>query len=294
MSRIAVIGSCMMDLVTYGTRMPERGETIEATQFAMAFGGKGANQAVAAAKRGSDVVFVGKVGADTFGTSTLDNFRTYGIDVRHVGIVPGSATGVAPIFVEPSGENRILIVKGANAHLLPADVERARADIATCAMIVLQLEVPLETVYYAIALGAQLQLPVVLNPAPATPLLDLARLRGLAYVVPNQSELALLTGLPCDRVADAALAARKLIAAGIETIVVTLGADGALLMTRDRQHHEPGVRVVAVDTTGAGDAFIGSFAQQIAAGTDVATALTAAVAYSADSVTRTGSQISFA
>jgi ribokinase len=291
---IAVIGSNMMDLVTYVTRMPELGETLEAPQFVMAHGGKGANQAVAAANLGSRVVFVGKVGDDGFGTLTLENFRTHGIDARHVGTAAGTASGVAPIFVEPSGENRILIVKGANDRLTPEDVERARAELAASAMILLQLEVPLETVYRAVELGVELGKPVLLNPAPATPQLDLQRLRGLAFLVPNQTELALLTGMPCASAAEAAVAARAIVAAGVETVIVTLGAAGALLVSADAEQTYAAVRVTPVDTTGAGDAFIGSFAHHFAAGRDVAAALDAAVRYAAHSVTRKGTQISYA
>jgi ribokinase len=292
--RIAVIGSNMMDLVTYVTRMPERGETLEAAQFALAHGGKGANQAVAAANLGSRILFVGKVGDDEFGILTLANFRAHGIDASHVGVVSGVASGVAPIFVEPNGENRILIVKGANDRLRPGDVEQARDDLATCAMILLQLEVPLETVYRAVELGVELAIPVVLNPAPATPQLDLRRLSGLAFLVPNQSELALLSGKPCATPAEAALAARAIVAAGVEAVIVTLGAHGALLVTNSEERQIAAVRVAPVDTTGAGDAFIGSFAHHFVAEHDVGAALEAAVRYAAHSVTRKGTQISYA
>jgi ribokinase len=293
-NRIAVIGSNMMDLVTYVTRMPERGETLEAPQFALAHGGKGANQAVAAANLGSSIVFVGKVGDDAFGALTLENFRRHGIGVEHVGRIDGVASGVAPIFVEPSGENRILIVKGANDHLRPIDVDRARVDLATCDMILLQLEVPLEVVYRSVELGVELGIPVVLNPAPATPQLDLRRLRGLAFLVPNQTELALLSGMPCANAAGAANAARAIIAAGVDTVIVTLGAEGALLIRRDEERRFTALRVEPVDTTGAGDAFIGSFAHHFAGGGDVVPAIEAAVRYAAHSVTRKGTQISYA
>lgn len=284
----------MMDLVTYVTRMPERGETLEAPQFALAHGGKGANQAVAAANLGSSIVFVGKVGDDAFGALTLENFRRHGIGVDHVGRIEGVASGVAPIFVEPNGENRILIVKGANDWLRPADVDRARADLAGCKMILLQLEVPLDVVYRAEELGVELGIPVVLNPAPATPDLDLGRLDGLAFLVPNQTELELLSGMPCASAADAATAARSIVAAGVRTVIVTLGAGGALLVRRDEERRFAATRVEPVDTTGAGDAFIGSFAHHFAAGGDAVTAIEAANRYAAHSVTRKGTQISYA
>ena len=291
--RIAVIGSAMTDLVTVVTRMPERGETLEAPRFFMAHGGKGANQAVAAAKLGSDVLFVGKVGDDAFGTSTLKNFSAYGIDARYVDVVAGVASGVAPIFVEPSGENRILIIKGANEHLTPGDVDRARAELARCDAIVLQLEVPLATVYRAVELGAQLGTTVIVNPAPATRALQLERLHGVAFVIPNQTELALLSGMPCSTPAEAGAAARTVLAAGVETVIVTLGAGGALVVSASEQRHVGAPRVNAVDTTGAGDAFIGCFAHTYVATRDVDKAVDAAVRYAADSVTRSGSQMSF-
>jgi ribokinase len=294
MGRIAVVGSNMMDLVTYVTRFPAAGETVEAPRFQMAHGGKGANQAVAAARLGSDVLFVGKVGDDAFGTLTLDNFRRNGIDAHHVGVIADCPSGVAPIFVEPGGENRILIVVGANARLTPADVERARPELRRADVILLQLEVPLETVYATLALGVECGVPVFLNPAPATPKLDLTRLRGLTFLVPNQSELALLSGLPANTIGEAESAARHVLAAGVAAVIVTLGADGALYVTGDERLHVAAPRVTPVDTTGAGDAFIGSFAHSYSAAHDVAGALQLAVAYAADSVTRRGSQMSYA
>jgi ribokinase len=294
MTRIAVVGSIMMDLITYVTRLPERGETLEAPSFLMAHGGKGANQAVAAAHLGSDVLFVGKAGSDAFGTLTLENFRRHGIDPRFVGVAEGVATGVAPIFVEPGGENRILIVTGANATLTPADVERARDGLVRAGAILLQLEIPLETVYATLALGVAHGVPVFLNPAPATPHLDLERLRGLAFLLPNQSELALLTGLPVTTIGEAQTAAQTLVAAGIGAVVVTLGAGGALFVTAETTTHVAAPAVTPVDTSGAGDAFIGSFAHHYAGTRDIDAALHAAVAYAAHSVTRRGTQISYA
>ena len=292
--RIVVIGSSMTDLVTNVTRMPERGETIEAPSFFIAHGGKGANQAVAAAKLGSRVLFVGKVGEDAFGAAALENFSAHRIDTRFTGIVPGVASGVAPIFVEPGGENRILIIKGANDRLTPDDVDAARDELAHCDAIVLQLEVPLTTVYRAIELGAQLDRTVIVNPAPATRELALERLRGVAFVVPNQTELALLSGMPCATPGDAQAAARTLLAAGVGTVIVTLGAAGALIVTPGGAQHVAAPAVTAVDTTGAGDAFIGCFAHTYAHAHDVGAAVDAAIRYASDSVTRPGSQISFA
>ncbi len=293
MPRIAVVGSNMTDLVTYIARMPARGETLEAPRFEIGPGGKGANQAVAARRLGSDVLMVSKVGDDVFGRDTLANFRAQGIDTRHVGVVEGVSSGVAPIFVEPSGENSILIIKGANNHLLPADVDAAAADLLGCDIILLQLEIPLETIYHVVALATARGRRVVLNPAPATRDLDLSKLRDVAFFTPNRGELALLTGLPTDTFAEIEVAAKKLLAGGIRTVIATLGHDGVLLVTPDGATHVPTVAVTPVDTTGAGDAFIGSFAHFLAGGFDVKQALHWAVRYAAHSVTGRGTQKSY-
>ncbi len=287
-------GSINTDLITYVTRMPERGETLDGLRFAMAPGGKGANQAVAAALLGSEVMMVACVGDDAFGAEARANFAKRGIDARHVRVVPGESSGVAPIFVEPSGENRILIVRGANNDLAPADLANAEGDLRGCEILALQLEVPLVTVYAAVETGVRLGVRVVLNPAPASPELDVARLRGLAFLIPNQTELALLSGLPVASRDDAVAAARTLIARGIERVIVTLGADGALLVDATQAHHVPSLAVDAVDTTGAGDAFIGSFIHHLAAGHAADAAIAAGVRYAADSVTKHGTQSSYA
>jgi len=288
--RIAVVGSNMVDLVTYVNRMPVRGETVEAPSFEMGHGGKGANQAVAAAKLGASVVMVTAVGDDMFADMTIKNFASLGIDTSYVRRVKGKSSGVAPIMVEPSGENSILIVKGANADLSPADVERAADALKTCHLILLQLEVPLETVYAAIAFGKTHGVKTVLNPAPATPALDAEKVREVSFFVPNETELNILTGMPVETEAHIAEAAKSLLAKGVETVVVTLGSRGALLATPTTTHRIEPVKVTPVDTTGAGDAFVGGFARYYAAGLDVEAALRQASLYAADSVTRRGTQ----
>jgi ribokinase len=292
--RIAVVGSNMVDLVTYVNRMPIRGETIEAPSFEMGHGGKGANQAIAAAKLGASVVMVTKVGDDMFAENTIKNFERFGVDTTYVGRVAGRSSGVAPIVVEPSGENSILIVKGANSDLLPADVERAAEDLKACDLILLQLEVPLETVYAAIAFGARHGVKTLLNPAPATPELDPNKIRDANFLVPNETELAILTGMPVESESEIAAAARSLIAKGIGTVIVTMGSRGALLTTPTQVERIAPIRVTPVDTTGAGDAFVGSFARYFAAGLNVEAALDKAVRYAADSVTRRGTQKAYA
>jgi ribokinase len=288
--RIAVVGSNMVDLITYVNRMPARGETIEAPSFEMGHGGKGANQAIAAAKLGASVMMVTKVGDDMFADNTIRNFARFGVDTTHVERVVGRSSGVAPIMVEPSGENSILIVKGANSGLSPVDVERAAEDLKVCDLILLQLEVPLETVYAAIAFGARHGVKTLLNPAPATPELDPAKIRDVNFLVPNETELGILTGMPVESESEIASAARSLIANGIGTVIATMGSRGALLTTRTQVKRIAPIRVGPVDTTGAGDAFVGSFARYFAAGLGVEAALDKAVRYAADSVTRRGTQ----
>ncbi len=292
--RIAVIGSNMVDLVTYVKRMPVRGETIEAPSFEMGHGGKGANQAVAAARLGASVIMVTAVGDDMFADATVRNLSELGVDTRYVKRVRGQSSGVAPIMVEPSGENSILIVKGANADLLPADIEAAADVLKTCDLILLQLEIPLETVYAAIAFGKRHGVRTVLNPAPATPELDPEKVRDVSFFVPNETELAILTGMPAETEAEVAAAARSLIDKGVGTVVVTLGARGALLATATQVRRIEPVRVTPVDTTGAGDAFVGSFARYFAGGLGLETALSQAARYAADSVTRRGTQKAYA
>ncbi len=294
MSKIAVVGSNMMDLITYVNRMPLRGETIEAPTFEMGHGGKGANQAIAAARLGSEVMMVTRVGDDAFADATIANFQRNGIDATHVLRTPGRSSGVAPIFVEPSGENSILIVKGANADLTPADVDAAAPMLKGCGLILMQMEVPVETVYHTVRLAKELGVPTLLNPAPAAADLDATRLADLAFLTPNETELATLTGLPVGNEAEAEAAARSLIAKGIGTVVVTMGGRGALLVNSSGTRHVAPVKVEPVDTTGAGDAFIGSFAHFHTDGLKVFEALTEAAKYAADSITRRGTQRSYA
>lgn len=265
---IAVIGSNNVDLITYIDRMPAQGETLEAPDFQMGCGGKGANQAVAAARLGSEVLMLSRVGNDIFAENTINNFKRNGIDTKYV--LPTEATsGVAPIFVDRDSNNSILIIKGANDLLTPADIEDAAEDIAKCKLIVLQLEIPLETVYAAIDFGNEHGIPVLLNPAPAHPDLDIERVKGATYFMPNETELALLTGLPVDTLDEVKAAAQLLLDKGVQDVVVTLGSRGALWINGEHETLIPAVEVKARDTTGAGDAFIGCFSHYLVATGDV-------------------------
>jgi ribokinase len=293
MNKIAVIGSNMVDLITYIDRMPQQGETLEAPNFAMGCGGKGANQAVAAAKLGADVLMLSKVGDDMFADNTLANFKRFGIDTQFVARVPGVSSGVAPIFVQSDSHNSILIVKGANAHLKPADIDDAQGALRDCRLIVLQLEVELETVYYAIDFAKRNGIPVLLNPAPAVAGLNREHLSQLDFFIPNETELALITGMPVDGPDTALVAARQLVEEGIRHVIVTLGDKGALYVGEEGEFRVEGHKVAARDTTGAGDAFIGCFAHHWSQDGDMRRAMTQAVAYSACSVTGLGTQSSY-
>ncbi|MGL6246171.1 ribokinase [Pseudomonas sp.] len=293
MSKIAVIGSNMVDLITYIDRMPAQGETLEAPGFALGCGGKGANQAVAAAKLGAQVLMLTKVGDDMFADNTLANFQRFGIDTRYVQRVPGVSSGVAPIFVQADSHNSILIVKGANAHLVPADIDAAAQALRECSLIVLQLEINVDTVYHAIEFGRAHNIPVLLNPAPALSGLNREHLAQLDFLVPNESELALITGQIVDSPESAHKAAQTLVASGIRHVIVTLGQQGALYVGEEGEFQIPGLSVAARDTTGAGDAFIGCFIHHWCRDRDIRAAMTQAVAYSACSVTGLGTQTSY-
>lgn len=292
--KIGVVGSNMVDLITYVDRMPGPGETLEAPTFEMGCGGKGANQAVAAARLGAEVMMVTRVGDDVFADNTIRNLASFGVDTRHVVKVAGKSSGVAPIFVEQSGENSILIVKGANADLLPVEVDKAAADLKECGLILMQMEVPVETVYHTIELAAKNGIETILNPAPAAANLDPERIRQVTFLVPNESELALLSGLPTDTDEDIVSAARSLIARGIRTVIVTLGGRGARMITSNEIVNIEPVKVTPRDTTGAGDAFIGSFARFYAETGEVVSSLKKASLYAAHSITRPGTQKAYA
>ena len=290
--RIAVIGSANIDLTTFADRFPKPGETIFGNKFDLGFGGKGANQAVAARLCGAEVFMVARVGSDLFGPATIENFRKQGIDPTHVKQIEGLSSGVAPIFVEPNGQNRILVVKGANDALKPADVDAAAETLKSADCIVLQFEIPLETVYYAIEFARKHGIRCILNPAPAQAV-DLGALKDLDYFVPNESEAETITGIPVKNVDDAKQCAAKLVAGGIRRVIITLGANGSLLATRDGSEHVAPFAVNAIDSTGAGDAFIGSFAVFLGEGVPEKEAVRRANLYAGLSTTGIGTQKSF-
>ncbi len=290
--RIAVVGSANIDLTTFASRFPKPGETIFGDKFDLGFGGKGANQAVAARLCGAEVFMVARVGSDLFGPATIENFRKQGIDPTHVRQVEGLSSGVAPIFVEPNGQNRILVVKGANDEVKPADVEVASDMLKSVDCIVLQFEIPLETVYYTAAFARKHGIRCIVNPAPAQPI-DMSRLKDLDYFVPNESEAETITGTPVKTVDDARVCAEKLLAGGVRRVIITLGANGALLAGKGISEHVAPFTVKSVDSTGAGDAFIGSFAVFLGEGAPEIEAVRRANLYAGLSTTGVGTQKSF-
>lgn len=290
--RIAVVGSANIDLTTFADRFPKPGETIFGQNFHLGFGGKGANQAVAARLCGADVCMVARVGSDLFGPATIENFRKLGIDSTYVKQVEGLSSGVAPIFVEPNGQNRIFVVKGANDAIKPADVDDAADLLKSVDCIVLQFEIPVETVYYTIRFARKHGIRCILNPAPAQAI-DMKALEGLDYFVPNESEAEAITGRPVKNLEDATKCARKLIESGIRRVIITLGANGSLLASREGTEHIAPFAVQSVDSTGAGDAFIGSFAVFLGEGVSEIEAVLRANLYAALSTTGVGTQKSF-
>jgi ribokinase len=290
---IVVVGSANIDLTTFIDAMPRPGETIFGREFHLGFGGKGANQAVAARLCGARVSMVARVGDDLFGPATIRNFQQRGIEAGHVLVTRGVSSGVAPIFVDRAGQNRILVVKGANDRLTPADVDAAGGLLRTADCIVLQLEVPPETVYHTLRFGREHGIRTILNPAPGQPL-DLAEVAHADYVIPNETEAEALGGMPVHNVPEAWTCAGSLVARGLRRVIVTLGENGALCADAGGVRHMAAHRVAPLDTSGAGDAFIGSFACFLAGGCEESEAVARANVYAALSTLAVGTQKSFA
>ncbi len=279
-----------MDLVIRVPRMPTPGETVLGTDFQTIPGGKGANQAVGAARLGAQVSLIGLVGDDDFGRRLLDNLRLEGVDVSQVGVHPDAATGIAMITLDESGQNSIVVASGANMRLTPGQVAASWETLGKVDVVVMPLEVPLECITQAIELGRRSGAQIVLNPAPAQPLPN-DLLRGVDVLVPNESETALLTGESVETLEQAERAGRKLQDRGAESLVMTLGSRGVLLMDGDtRTAALPAHKVNVVDTTAAGDAFVAALAVALSEGEALEQAARMANAAGAIAVTRMGAQ----
>jgi ribokinase len=287
MADIIVIGSINTDLVVRASRFPAPGETIQGEDLATIPGGKGANQAVAAARLGVKVAMVGRVGADSFGAHLIENLKQNHVDTTRVMRDETAATGTAVIVVDSHGQNSIVLSPGANAQVKPADVEPA--SFLEPKLLLLQLEIPIETVLHAARLAKESGLRVLLNPAPARELPD--ELLALAdFIIPNETELSLLTGKTVSDIRSVETAARSLVTREAQTVIVTLGANGALIVNKDGTKHIPSFKVNVVDTTAAGDAFIGGFAVGILGGQSLEDAVQYASACGALAVTKFGAQ----
>jgi len=288
-AKVVVIGSLNMDLVTRAPRLPRGGETLIGQSFATVSGGKGANQAVAAARLGAQVSMVGCVGSDAYGEALRGALLAEQIDCQAVSTVEDSS-GVALIVVDDNSQNAIVIVAGANGALTPEVIDRFDAVLQAADVIICQLEVPDATVGHALKRGHELGKTVILNPAPASRPLPADWYAAIDYLIPNESEASALSGLPVDSLSTAETAAARLIAMGAGKVIITLGSQGSLFADGKRFEHFPAPKVKAVDTTAAGDTFVGGFAAALAAGKSEVEAIRFGQVAAALSVTRAGAQ----
>ena len=291
MSDIVVIGSANTDMVVKTSRFPEPGETIIGGDFFMFPGGKGANQAVAAARLGGKVSFISKVGADVFGTQSKEGFIQENINIDHLITDPNHPSGVALITVNAEGENEIVVASGANAHLTAKDIDQASSLIASANIILTQLEIPIKTVGYLIQLSKDLDKKLILNPAPAQGLED-ESLDGLYCITPNQTEAELITGIKVDSKEQANQAANYLLEKGVKHVVITMGAHGSFYKSKTEQFFIKADTVKAIDTTAAGDVYNGALATGLSVGRSWRDAIILATKAAGISVTRMGAQAS--
>jgi len=288
-NRVLVVGSANMDMVVRCDRFPHPGETIFGSAFATFPGGKGANQAVCSAKLGGDVAFMGRMGKDIFCERLSANMKREGVGLEHLLIDPLEPTGTALITVDCSVQNEIIVVPGSNMKLRPEDILSHRAAFAGAAIVLLQLEIPLDTVMQAAALARQNSVAVVLNPAPARALPE-ELFRMVDYITPNETEAELLTGIPVTDQASAERAARALLRRGVQNVIITLGSAGCLLVNHRQTEAFPAQPVQAVDTTAAGDAFNGALAYALAGGSPLDEAIVLANTVAGYAVTKHGAQ----
>ncbi|WP_447651044.1 ribokinase [Pseudomonas abietaniphila] len=289
-AKVVIVGSLNMDLVTRAPRLPRAGETLAGQSFVTVPGGKGANQAVAAARLGASVAMIGCVGDDAYGEQLRSALLAESIDCQAVTAIAGESTGVALIVVDDNSQNAIVIVAGGNGHVTSNVVDGFDALLSQAEVIICQLEVPMATVGHVLKRGRELGKTVILNPAPASGPLPAEWYAWIDYLIPNESEATALTGLPVDSVATADAAATALLASGVGKVIVTLGEHGALFANKASSQHFPAPRVKPVDTTAAGDTFVGGFAAALADGKSESEAIRFGQIAAALSVTRAGAQ----
>ena len=289
--KIAVVGSSNTDMIIKTSRIPRPGETVLGGEFHMAAGGKGANQAVAAARAGGDVAFIARIGTDIFGKRAVEGFIHDRVDVEHVYQDRRTASGIALISVGQNGENSIAVASGANAKLSAENVRRARRAIASAKILLMQLETPLETVRKAAEIAAANKVPIILNPAPARALDD-RLLRLVSFLTPNETETELLTGIKIKKESDMARASQKLLNKGVHAVFITLGVKGVFVASETEKIRRiiSAFKVKAVDSTAAGDVFNGALAVALAEGRPLLDAAHFANAAAALSVTKLGAQ----
>lgn len=287
--KIVVVGSSNSDMTIKAARIPKPGETVLGGSFSMAAGGKGANQAVAAARAGGRVVFIARVGEDYFGERAIKHFVADQIDVSHIVKDKEAQSGIALIFVGDKGENSIAVAAGANARLSKADIEKCRDTIAAAGILLMQLETPLETVQAAAEIASSSDVKVILNPAPARKLPP-ELLQHASIMTPNEFEAEVLTGIRISDDEAASRAADVLLEQGVDTVIITLGSRGAFLAEGKVREVIPAYQVHAVDTTGAGDVFNGALAVALSEGNALAGAVSFANAAAGISVTKLGAQ----
>ena len=289
--KIVVIGSCNTDMVINLDRLPLPGETLLGGQFFMNSGGKGANQAVAAARLGGKVIFIAKVGNDPFGIRSIDQYKAEGIGTKHVLVDKEHPSGVALILVDSHGENSIAVASGANAHLTPKDIDDAQSAIKDGDIVLMQLETPMETVERAALIAKQERKKVILNPAPAQPL-SASLLECLYMLIANETEAEFISGVQITDMNSVARAADIICSKGVENVVITLGSKGAFIKERGAYHQVPALKVKAVDATAAGDTFCGAVCVALAEDEGITEAVEFACRAAAVTVTRMGAQSS--
>jgi ribokinase len=287
--KIVVVGSCNTDMVIKAARLPVPGETILGGTFLMNPGGKGANQAVAAARMGGSVTFISKTGNDVFGKQSVMLYNAENIRTDYIFSDPKLPSGVALITVDSYGENCIVVASGANASLNPADINKARAEIESGDLVLMQLEIPIETVEYVAEMANNKGIKVILNPAPAQALSD-QLLKNLYIIIPNKSEAEILSGIKVTDFETARQAADIISAKGVDIVVITLGSQGALIKEHEEYHFVEAYKVDTVDTTAAGDTFCGTVCVGLAEGRSILESVQMAARAAALTVTRMGAQ----